>query len=110
MNNCWQRRSLPRRRTRKRPGARRQRPVRLRRGWRMSPHWVAPAGEKRRAMALGPETIREIERAEMARSIEIWANNENRRREQEAKEKKRTEFERVSTEQRVPLPKFRTGD
>jgi large subunit ribosomal protein L19 len=61
-------------------------------------------------MALGPETIREIERAEMARSVEIWANNENRRREQEAKEKKRTDFERVSTDQRAALPRFRAGD
>ena len=61
-------------------------------------------------MALGYETIREIERQEIERSREIWANNENRRREQEAKEKKRTEFERVSIEQRAALPKFRPGD
>ncbi len=61
-------------------------------------------------MALGPETIREIERAEIERSRDIWADNENRRREQDAKEKKRTEFERVSVDQRVPLPKFRPGD
>src|SRR5579862_6990208 len=61
-------------------------------------------------MALGPETIREIEREEMARSKEIWVNNENRRREQDAKEKKRAEFERVTLEQRAPLPKFRPGD
>jgi large subunit ribosomal protein L19 len=61
-------------------------------------------------MALGPQTILEIERAEMERSKEIWANNENRRREAEAKEKKRTDFERVSAEERVPLPKFRPGD
>jgi large subunit ribosomal protein L19 len=61
-------------------------------------------------MALGPETIREIERAEILRSRDIWADNENRRREQDAKEKKRTEFERVSVDQRVPLPKFRPGD
>ena len=61
-------------------------------------------------MALGPQTILEIERAEMERSKEIWANNENRRREAEAKEKKRTDFERVSVEERIPLPKFRPGD
>jgi large subunit ribosomal protein L19 len=61
-------------------------------------------------MALGRETIREIERNEIERSREIWANNENRRREQEAKERKRTEFERVSVEQRAALPKFRPGD
>ena len=63
-------------------------------------------------MALGPETIQEIERAEMARSTEIWANNENRRREQDAKEKKRpfTDADKVSIEQRVALPKFRPGD
>jgi large subunit ribosomal protein L19 len=61
-------------------------------------------------MALGPQTILEIERAEMERSKEIWANNENRRREAEAKEKKRTDFERVSVEERVALPKFRPGD
>ena len=63
-------------------------------------------------MALGPETIREIERAEIARSREIWASNENRRREQEAKEKKRpfTDAERVSLEERAELPKFRPGD
>lgn len=63
-------------------------------------------------MALGPETIREIERAEIARAKEIWASNENRRREQDAKEKKRpfTEEDRISIEQRVPLPKFRPGD
>ena len=63
-------------------------------------------------MALGYETIRELERAEIARSREIWANNENRRREQEAKEKKRpfTDADRVSIEQRIPLPKFRPGD
>jgi large subunit ribosomal protein L19 len=63
-------------------------------------------------MALGPETIREIERAEIERSREIWANNENRRREQDAKEKKRTftEEEKVNVDQRVPLPKFRPGD
>ncbi len=61
-------------------------------------------------MALGPETIREIERAEIVRASEIWANNENRRREQDAKEKKRPDFERVAVEQRVALPKFRAGD
>ena len=61
-------------------------------------------------MALGPETIREIEREEMARSKEIWANNENRRREQDAKEKKRTEFERVEVSQRAAIPGFRPGD
>jgi large subunit ribosomal protein L19 len=63
-------------------------------------------------MALGYETIREIERAEIERSREIWANNENRRREQEAKEKKRpfTEADRVSVEQRATLPRFRPGD
>ena len=61
-------------------------------------------------MALGYETIREIERQEIVRAREIWANTENRRREQEAKEKKRTEFERVTVEQRAELPKFRPGD
>ena len=60
-------------------------------------------------MALGPETIREIERQETLRSVTIWANNENRRREQDAKEKKRpfTDADKVSIEQRVALPKFR---
>ncbi len=61
-------------------------------------------------MALGYETIREIERQEIERSRQIWADTENRRREQEAKEKKRPDFERVTVEQRVPLPKFRPGD
>ena len=63
-------------------------------------------------MALGPETIREIERAEIERSREIWANNENRRREQDAKDKKRqfNEADRVSVDQRAPLPRFRPGD
>lgn len=61
-------------------------------------------------MALGPETIREIERAEIERSREIWANNENLRRAKDAKDKKRTDFESVSVEQRIPLPKFRPGD
>ena len=61
-------------------------------------------------MALGYETIREIERQEIERSRQIWADTENRRREQEAKEKKRPDFERVSIDQRVPLPKFRPGD
>ncbi len=61
-------------------------------------------------MALGYETIREIERQEIERSRQIWADTENRRREQEAKEKKRPDFERVTIEQRVPLPKFRPGD
>lgn len=63
-------------------------------------------------MALGPETIREIERQEIERSREIWANNENRRREAEAKDKKREfkEEDKVSLEQRAPLPKFRPGD
>lgn len=61
-------------------------------------------------MALGPQTIQDLERAEMQRSREIWANNENRRREAEAKEKKRPEFERVSVEHRATLPKFRQGD
>ncbi len=61
-------------------------------------------------MALGYETIREIERQEILRSRDIWANNENRRREQDAKEKKRTDFERVTVEERIPLPKFRPGD
>lgn len=61
-------------------------------------------------MALGPETIREIERQEIERAREIWVNNENRRREQEAKEKKRTDFERVTLDNRAPLPKFRPGD
>lgn len=63
-------------------------------------------------MALGYETIREIERQEIARSREIWANNENRRKEQEAKDKKKqfNEADRVSVEQRAPLPRFRSGD
>src|SRR5579862_5679496 len=63
-------------------------------------------------MALGPETIREIERAEIERSREIWANNENRRREQDAKDKKRafSEADMVSTGERAELPKFRPGD
>lgn len=63
-------------------------------------------------MALGREVIREIERAEVERSREIWANNENRRREQDAKEKKRqfNEEDKVSVEQRATLPKFRQGD
>ena len=63
-------------------------------------------------MALGYETIREIERAEIERSRTIWANNENRRKEQEAKEKKRKfeETDRVSVDARVALPKFRSGD
>ncbi len=61
-------------------------------------------------MALGPEVILEIERAEMVRSKEIWADNENRRREQDAKEKKRTEWETVSIEQRASIPAFRPGD
>ena len=61
-------------------------------------------------MALGPETIREIERQEIERSREIWATTENRRREQEAKAKKRPDFDRVTIEQRAPLPKFRPGD
>ena len=63
-------------------------------------------------MPLGYEAIREIERAEIVRSTTIWANNENRRKEQEAKEKKRTfaETDRVSIEARVALPKFRAGD
>ncbi len=63
-------------------------------------------------MALGYETILEIERAEIVRSTEIWAANENRRKAQEAKEKKRTftDADKVSIEQRVALPKFRAGD
>ena len=63
-------------------------------------------------MALGYETIREIEREEIVRSREIWASNENRRKEQEAKDKKRqfNDADRVSVEQRVPLPRFRPGD
>ncbi len=61
-------------------------------------------------MALGRQTILDIERDEISRSREIWANNENRRREQDAKEKKRPDFERVSIEERAALPKFRSGD
>lgn len=63
-------------------------------------------------MALGQEVIREIERAEIERSREIWANNENRRREQEAKEKKRTltEEDKIGVDQRATLPRFRSGD
>jgi large subunit ribosomal protein L19 len=61
-------------------------------------------------MALGPETIREIERAEIERARQIWADNENRRREQDAKEKKRPDFERVTADDRAELPKFRPGD
>src|SRR5205823_2029566 len=41
-------------------------------------------GTKRKPMALGYETIREIEREEIIRAREIWANNENLRKEQEA--------------------------
>ena len=63
-------------------------------------------------MALTKEVIREIEKAEIARSKEIWANNENRRKEQEAKEKKRTfnEEDKISSAARIALPKFRAGD
>ena len=63
-------------------------------------------------MALTKEVIRDIERVEIERSRDIWANNENRRREQEAKDKKRTfnEEDKTTVEQRVPLPKFRSGD
>ena len=63
-------------------------------------------------MAHTKQVILDIERAEIERSREIWANNENRRREQDAKDKKRqfNEADRVSIEQRVPLPKFRSGD
>lgn len=61
-------------------------------------------------MALGQEIIREIERSEIERARQIWADNENRRREQEAKEKKRTEFEQVNVENRAPIPGFRPGD
>ena len=63
-------------------------------------------------MALGRETIHEIERQEIVRSREIWANNENRRREQEAKDKKRTfnPEDRTTIEMRVALPRFRPGD
>ena len=61
-------------------------------------------------MALGRQTILDIERAEIVRSRDIWANNENARREKEAKEKKRTDFERVDVSQRAPLPRFRPGD
>ena len=61
-------------------------------------------------MALGPQTIREIEREELERSREIWANRENQRREAEAKERKRSEFERVSVENRAEMPRFRAGD
>ncbi|CCW36467.1 ribosomal protein L19 [Chthonomonas calidirosea] len=61
-------------------------------------------------MALGPEIIREIEKEEIERARQIWAETENRRREQDAKEKKRAEFERVSVEDRAPIPGFRPGD
>ena len=61
-------------------------------------------------MALGHKVIQEIERAEIARSTEIWVNNENRRRELEAKERKRKEWETVGAEKRASLPKFRVGD
>ncbi len=63
-------------------------------------------------MALGYETIREIEREEIERSRDIWANNENRRREQDARDKKRTfsDTDRVTVDQRMPLPRFRSGD
>ena len=54
--------------------------------------------------------IDEIERQEVARSTDIWVANENRRREQDAKEKKRTDWETVGAEQRIALPKFRSGD
>ena len=63
-------------------------------------------------MALTYEVIREIERAEMERSRDIWANNENRRKEAEAKEKKRVfaETDKVSVDQRASVPNFRPGD
>ena len=63
-------------------------------------------------MALTKQVILDIERAEIERSTQIWANNENRRREQEAKDKKRqfNEADRTTVEQRVALPKFRSGD
>ena len=63
-------------------------------------------------MALTKQVILDIERAEIERSTQIWANNENRRREQEAKDKKRqfNEADRTTIEMRVPLPKFRAGD
>jgi len=61
-------------------------------------------------MALGKDVIIEIEKAEIARSAEIWVNNENRRRENEAKEKKRKEWDTVSLENRAALPRFRVGD
>ncbi len=61
-------------------------------------------------MALGYETIQEIERNEIVRSNQIWADGENRRRAQDAKDKKRTEFETVSVEQRTSIPRFRPGD
>jgi large subunit ribosomal protein L19 len=63
-------------------------------------------------MALTKEIIREIERGEIERSKEIWANNENRRREQVAQKNKKqfTDADKVSIEQRIELPKFRPGD
>jgi large subunit ribosomal protein L19 len=61
-------------------------------------------------MALGKDVIREIERAEIERSRAIWVDNENRRREQDAKDKKRKEWDTVSEDQRAALPKFRAGD
>lgn len=63
-------------------------------------------------MALGYEVIQEIERQEIVRSRDIWASNENRRREQDAVKNKREfkEEDRVSVEQRAALPKFRQGD
>jgi large subunit ribosomal protein L19 len=54
--------------------------------------------------------IDEIERQEAARATDIWVANENRRREQEAVKNKKTEWDTVSAEQRVALPKFRPGD
>lgn len=63
-------------------------------------------------MALTKQVIREIELQEIERSREIWANNENRRKEIEAKEKKREfkEEDRVQVEKRATLPNFRSGD
>lgn len=54
--------------------------------------------------------IEEIERQEAARATDIWVANENRRREQEAVKNKKTEWENVTAEQRIALPKFRPGD
>ncbi|MDE2125421.1 MAG: 50S ribosomal protein L19 [Armatimonadetes bacterium] len=55
-------------------------------------------------------TIQEIEEGEKSRSIDIWVETENRRRDAEGKEKKRTDVEHTDASARVPIPGFRAGD